>query len=43
MTEKEEVFLMGDKSPKKMEKKKKKVVKSIAAPTPQVEPVKKPK
>ena len=34
---------MGDKNPKKMEKKKKKVEKSVSAPTPQIESVKKPK
>jgi hypothetical protein len=34
---------MGDKNPKKTEKKKKKVEKSISVPIPQVEPVKKPK
>jgi len=34
---------MGDKNPKKMQKKKKKVEKNVSAPTPQSEPVKKPK
>jgi len=34
---------MGDKNPKKMEKKKKKVEKNVYVPTPQTEPVKKPK
>ena len=34
---------MGDKNPKKREKKKKKVEKNIPASTTQTEPVKKPK
>ena len=34
---------MGDKNPKKMEKKKKKVQKNVSTPTPQIESVKKPK
>ena len=34
---------MGDKNPKKMEKKKKKVEKNVSVPTPQIAPVKKPK
>ena len=34
---------MGDKNPKKVEKKKKKVEKKVSTSTPQIEPVKKPK
>lgn len=34
---------MGDKNPKKMEKKKKKVEKNVSTSTPQSESVKKPK
>ena len=42
-TIKEEVFLMGDKNPKKKEKKKKKVERIIPAQAPKTEPAKKPK
>ena len=38
-----EVFIMGDKNPKKKEKKKKKVEKVIPAAVPKTEPAKKPK
>jgi hypothetical protein len=42
-TKNEEAFQMGDKSPKKREKKKKKAEKNIPAPALKVEPVIKPK
>ena len=38
-----EVFIMGDKSPKKKEKKKKKAEKVIPTPVSKTEPAKKPK